>query len=272
MTVFFSLLSVFIVILLYALFLKKMQIDWIRQTSELTPTLEAMVNEWFTAGLLSMLAISTTLGAFGMAIQDLESKAMGDFLVAPISRATIHMSYVVNAFLVGCFFTFSALAMCEIYIVLSGGELLSFFSLLKVSAVILLSLLLASVMNAFFVLFIHSQSAFAALSTIVGTLLGFLCGVYVPIGMLPSFAQKIIMYFPSSHTTVLLRNAFMEHSLEKVFKNAPPEMIESYKLLYGITYKINDYTVSTFMSYTIILSSTILLSLLTIALFTHKHK
>ena len=255
--VFFSLLSVIIVIVLYAIFLQKMQVDAIEQVTEATPKLITMVNEWLVAGLLSMMAVTTTLGAFAIAVRDMESKATADFLTAPISRATIQMSYVLNAFIIGCLFSFVALIGCEIFIVSTGGELLS--------------LLLASVFNMFLVLFVSTQNAFSTLSTIVGTVLGFLCGVYVPVGVLPSFAQQLIMYFPISHTTLLLRNAFMESSIANVFDGVPTEHVESYKLNYGIIYELNGHAVSLTTSYIIILITIVLLALLSIIIFKKKN-
>ncbi|MEG0385713.1 MAG: ABC transporter permease, partial [Solibacillus sp.] len=106
--VFFSLLSVIIVIALYGMFLQKMQVDAIEQVTKATPETITMVNEWLVAGLLSMIAVTTTLGAFGIAIQDLESKSAADFLTAPISRAKIQLSYVLNAFFIGFIFSFIA--------------------------------------------------------------------------------------------------------------------------------------------------------------------
>ncbi|WP_107838251.1 ABC transporter permease [Metasolibacillus meyeri] len=270
--VFFSLLSVIIVIGLYALFLQKMQIDSLKQTTEATPELITMVNEWFVAGLLSMIAVSTTLAAFGIAIKDMESKATADFLTAPISRATIQMSYVLNAVIIGFIFTFIAFIICEIFIVITGGTLLSFSSSLKVIGLLTLSVLLASIMNVFFILLANTQNSFATLSTIVGTLLGFLCGVYVPVGVLPSFAQNIVMYFPVSHTTLLLRNAFMENSLSQVFADAPTEAIEQYKLIYGITYKLHGNMLSHATSYIFILCTIVILAVLAISIFKRKHR
>jgi len=65
-----SLLSVFIVILLYAVFLQQTQIDAIKQIIDLTTAAKAMVNEWMVAGLLSITAVTTTLGAFGIMVKD----------------------------------------------------------------------------------------------------------------------------------------------------------------------------------------------------------
>ena len=130
--VFYSLLSVIIVIVLYAVFLQKSQVNAIEAVTKATPELVTMVNEWIVAGLLSMIAVSTTLAAYNIAVRDLESKAQADFLTAPISRATIQFSYVLNAFIIGCIFSFIALIGCEIFLVSTGGELLSFGDFMKV--------------------------------------------------------------------------------------------------------------------------------------------
>lgn len=58
-----SLLSVFIVILLYAVFLQQTQLDAIKALVGSTDDSKAMVNEWMVAGLLSITAVTTTLGA-----------------------------------------------------------------------------------------------------------------------------------------------------------------------------------------------------------------
>ncbi|WP_217580745.1 ABC transporter permease [Lysinibacillus sp. GbtcB16] len=270
--VFFSLLSIIIVIVLYAVFLQKMQVDAIERITEATPEVITMVNEWVVAGLLSMIAVSTTLGAYGIAIKDQESKAMADFLTAPLSRSTIQMSYVLNALIIGSIFSFIALIGCEIFIVATGGKLLSLTHFVQVLGIILLSVLLASVLNLFLSLFVSTQNAFSTLGTIVGTLLGFLCGVYVPLGALPSFAQNLIMYFPVSHTTLLLRNTFMESSITNVFEGTPVSYVNDYKINYGIVYELHGNTLSASTSILIIVGTILILAIASILLFKRKYK
>ncbi len=270
--VFFSLLSVIIVIVLYAVFLQKMQVDAIERLTKATPELMTMVNEWLVAGLLSMIAVSTTLGAYGIAVKDQESKAQADFLTAPLSRSTIQLSYVINAFIIGSIFSFIALIGCEIFLVATGGKLLSFGDFVHVLGILFLSVLLASVFNLFLSLFVSTQNAFSTLGTIVGTVLGFLCGVYVPLGALPSFAQNLIMYFPISHTTLLLRNAFMDSSIGDVFEGVPASYVEDYKINYGIVYELHGKILSTSTSLIIIVCTIVILALASMMLFKRKYK
>ncbi len=270
--VFFSLLSIFIVIILYTVFLQKMQIDAIKQVTVATPEMIKMVNEWLVAGLLSMIAVTTTLGAFSITIQDMESKVTADFLTAPISRSIIQFSYVINAFIIGIVFSFVALIGCEIYLVATGGEWLSLEALLKVIGILLLSVSLASIFNLFLIQFVKSQNAFSTLSTIVGTVIGFLCGVYVPLGVLPVFAQNLIMYFPISHTTVLLREAIMHDSLQNVFQGIPVEQIDAYKLNFGVMYELNGHIVSSSVSIAIIILTMLVLSFVSIGIFKRSNR
>ncbi|ATP42134.1 transporter [Solibacillus sp. R5-41] len=270
--VFFSLLSIIIVIALYGIFLQKMQVDSIEQVTKATPETITMVNEWLVAGLLSMIAVTTTLGAFGIAIQDLESKSAADFLTAPISRAKIQLSYIINAFFIGFIFSFIAFIACEVFIVATGGQLLNSTEMVKVIGILILSVLLASTFNMFLVLFVHSQNAYSTLTTIVGTVIGFLCGVYVPFGVLPGFAQNLIMYFPISHTTVLLREAFMHNSIQTVFAGAPDAQVEAYKINYGIVYEMNGKLLASTTSLLVILVTTIVLAVLSILIFKKKNK
>lgn len=265
--VFLSLLSIFIVIMLYALFLQKMQIDAIEQVTEASPEMVTMVREWLVAGLLSMIAVTTTLAAYSITIQDIEMKVTADFLTAPISRATIQFSYVFSAFIIGLVFSFIALIGCEIFLVATGGKWLSFEALLKVIGILLLSVSLASIFNLFLIQFVRSQNAFSTLSTIVGTLIGFLCGVYVPLGVVPAFARNIIMYFPISHTTVLLRDTIMQDSLQTVFKTIPSEYVDAYKLNYGVMYEMNGHIISSAASIAIIIVTTIVLAFVSIGIF-----
>lgn len=249
-----------------------MQVDAIKQVIDASPDAITMVNEWVVAGMLSMISVTSTLAAFGLSIQDRETKVAADFLTAPISRAKIQFSYVINAFIIGLAFSFVALIISEIFIVATGGSLLSLEAALKVIGLLILTVLLASAMNMLFVLFTNTLSAFSTLSTIIGTLIGFLAGVYVPIGALPTFAQNLIMVFPISHSSLLLRDAFMADSLNKVFAGVPVEYIEQYKITFGIMYEMNGSILPTSTSLAVILGSIIIFTIVSVIIFKKKNK
>ncbi|MBP3952504.1 ABC transporter permease [Bacillus suaedae] len=266
-----SLLSVFIVILLYGIFLQQTQLDAIEQFMGVTEGAKVMVNEWMVAGLLTITGMTTTLGAFGIMVKDKESHKTNDFLTAPLSRATIQLSYVLNSFIIGLLFSLLAFIACEAFLVLTGSEILSGTELLEVIGIMILSVALASSINLFLVLFINTQTAFSTLSTIIGTVIGFLCGVYVPLGAVPAFVQYIIMYFPISHIAVLLRQTFMADSLEAVFEGVPAEHIQEYQLNYGVIFELNGNLISTTFSLWMIVITTLAFTLISIFIFKRQN-
>lgn len=271
MLVFFSMLSVIIVISLYAIFLQKTQIDAIEQVIPVTTAIKVMVNEWMVAGLLSIIAVTTTLGVFGIYVKDLETKTTADFLTTAVSRSKIQLSYVFSALSIGFLISLLAFICCELFLVAMGAEVLSFIAILKVIGILFLSVVLSSVINLFLVLFIKTQAAFSTLNTIIGTAIGFLCGVYVPIGSLPSYVQSILHYFPVSHTTVLLREAFMSNSIENVF-NGNEVFAENYMLQYGVMYEINSSLISSTTSVLFVIGTIIVIGIIALLIFIRKNK
>ncbi|MGN7476305.1 ABC transporter permease [Solibacillus silvestris] len=271
MLVFFSLLSVLILVGLYAIFLQKLQVDSIAQHVPVTPEIEVMVSEWMVAGLLSIIAMTTTLGVFGIYIKDLETKTTADFLVTAASRFKIQLSYVISSFMIGFAITFIGFISCEIFIISIGGEMLSPVAMFKSVSVLILAVLLSSMINLFIVLFIQTETAFSTVNTIIGTLLGFLCGIYVPMAVLPTPAQSVIHLFPVSHITVLLRDVFMANSIETVFAGND-EFADTYKLDYGVVYEIGGSVVSSTMSLLFIMGTIIVLGTLSAFVFRRKHK
>jgi multidrug/hemolysin transport system permease protein len=70
---------------------------------------------------------------------------------------------------------------------------------------------------------IKTQNAFGTASSLMGTLIGFLTGIYIPIGNLPSTIQTVIKIFPLSHAVVLMRQVMMGQALD--IERMPDEFI-----------------------------------------------
>lgn len=259
-SVFFSLLAVFIIILLYALFLGDV---WTRDFEDLDNA-QFIMNSWIIAGLLTVASLTTTLGAFGIMIDDRTKKIAKDFYASPLRRRSITGGYVFSAYLVGIIMTLVTLVLGELYILLTGGELISFIALLKVLGLILLVTFANTALMGFMVSFFRSQNAFTTASTIVGTLIGFLTGIYLPIGVLPDAVQVIIKVFPVSHGAALLRQTMLEAPLATAFEGAPVELRENFDLTMGITYQFGDWTVTPLASMAILVATGIVFYALSI--------
>lgn len=237
--VFFSFLSVIIIIGLYALFLGDMQVMAVEEAAGKVPGIRFMIDSWIMAGLLAVNTITVSLGALAIMVRDQDKKVLRDFLTAPVKRSAIVLSYILSTFIVTTILSLAGLILMEGYILLFGGDLLSAVVLLKVVGVLLLSILNAVALMFFMTTFVRSLSAFSTLSTIIGTLIGFIAGVYVPISLMPTAVQYATMLFPTTHTAALLRQLFMEVPLAEVFAHAPAEAAEEYREAYGVVFKLN---------------------------------
>lgn len=234
-SVFFSFLSVLIIIGLYALFLGRVQTDGIRTSAGSLPGIRWLVDSWIIAGLLSVNAVTVSLGVLGTMVFDREYRRLSDFIVAPASRTGIVVSYLISALVIGLAFTLVAFVAGELYIVAAGGTFLPPAGILRVIGLLALSVISSSSIMFLIASFLSSGSAFGVLSTLLGTLIGFITGVYVPIGILPDAVQRFVALVPFSHGAALLRQELCRGPMSLVFAGAPPAAEARYLKMYGVT-------------------------------------
>lgn len=266
-SVFFSLLGVFIMIGLYALFLGDMWVQGYEQALEamglgqFTDGIRFLVDSWIIAGVVAAASITTTMGAFGIMVDDNAKKIVKDFKVSPIPRWKLVMGYVLSSVVIGWIMSAFTLLLGEFYIVLYGGEFLSLSALLKVLAYITLSVFASSALVFFLISFLKSQNAFGTASTLLGTLIGFFMGVYVAIGNLPSQIQWGVKCFPIAHSGVLLRQVMVGFAESRVFGVLDAQeqgFMDAFGENMGVYFRFGDYVVPTWMSILILLATALL--------------
>ena len=232
--VFFSFLAVLIIIMLYALFLGRTTTDSIQATLGDIEGVRWMVDSWIMAGILVVNSITITLGVFGIMVNDEAEKRLQGFLVAPVKRTQLVMGYLFTAWIISMLLTLVAFVLAEIYIISGGGQLPDAAGLLKIIGLIALNVFSGSSMVFLLVSFVHSSSAFAAVSTVLGTMIGFLTGIYLPIGVLPAAVQGFMKFIPATHGTALMRQALMQAPMDKVFANLPDAAREGFAKEMGV--------------------------------------
>ncbi len=261
-SVFFSLLGVFIIIGVYVMFLGKMMVDY---TEDLVGTNSRyLMISWIMAGVISVTTITTCNGAFGIMVEDIALKRMRDFKVSPIKRWQLVLSYVLSAMVVGLIMSILTLLLSELYIYVDGGKILSFSALMKVLGLILISVFSSSAMIFMIMSFIKSQNAFGTASSIIGTLIGFLTGIYIPLGNLPSGVQTIIKFFPLSHSGVMLRQVMMNEALSLEY------LPDEFKIFLGVNFEIGGEFISNFIHIAYLFVSGVIFYLIAIIIVSKK--
>ena len=243
-SVFFSFLSVIIILLLYILFLGKMQVDNLTVAMGDIPGLAWLISAWIMSGILMVSTVTVPLGAIGNLIDDRANHVLDDFYVSPISRHQLALSYLISAWVIGFIMVLFNLIIGQIYVISQGGEFFSIFTLLKILGLMLFSIMTFSSFFFYLSIFIKTRNAYGTLSTLVGTFIGFLGGIYIPIGVLSKPMQNFMNILPTSHAVTLFRRIYMEGAIEKVFGSTNSVYYEDYAKVYGLNVSIGNIELS----------------------------
>ena len=248
--VFYSLLSMIIVLVLMGIFLGDMNVASVTnilkqyggERNEVLDSENAkvLVMYWTLAGLMVVNALTVTLTVLGTMVDDKSGNKLKSFYTAPVSRFIVALSYIASAVLIGFFFCALTLMGYMFYIYINGGAILSVGALLKVLGYTLVNVIIFSIVMYLFALLVNSSSAWGGIATIVGTLVGFFGAIYVPIGGLPEQVAAVLKCFPILHGTALMRKVMCEDALSDTFTNVPAQVLEVYREEMGIDIVMNE--------------------------------
>lgn len=268
--VFFSFLSVIIIIGLYVVFLADNNIKAVQNLMKVDRKLVAyLVNSWVLAGIVIVNSVTVTLGVLGIMVDDEAENRMPSFLVSPVGRWQLTLGYIFSAFVVGNILCIITFVLSQMYILISGGSLLGSFQILKALGIIIISVFSSTCFVFFIVSLIRSRNAFSTASTIIGTVIGFVTGIYIPVGELPKMVQQFIKCVPAFYGSSLMRDTFMEDPVSKVFNGAPSNVISSYLETSGVKIVWNS-TVTDFEKTAVVIISGIVFMALSVLVMRNR--
>jgi len=260
--VFFSFLSVFIILGLYVLFLGDVQVRNIQSiVGQDFPEIEALVYAWMMSGLVAVTTVTLSLGSLSRMVQDRERNVFNDFMVAPIKRWQLILGYLFSTLIISMTISITLFIASQFIIVAKGGEFMDFQTTLKALGVVVMLVLSSGLLFLFAVSFIHSDTVFSLVSTILGTLIGFVTGAYMPMGIMPRIVQDVCNLIPVSQGASLLRHLYMDGLINRLFEGAPASVLSDYRLIQGIDLTVRN-TVLTDPIMTMYLAGSILVFLI----------
>lgn len=243
--VFFSFLSVFIILGLYVLFLGDVQIQNLKNmVGGNFPEVEILVYSWMMSGLVAVSSVTLSLGALGRMVQDRERKVFNDFMVAPIHRWQLILAYLFSTLIISFTISFVLFIASQVILVSKGAAWMPLINSLQVLGIIILLTLSSGLLLLFAISFVHTETVFSLVSTIVGTLIGFVTGAYMPMGVMPRIVQDVCNLIPVSQGASLLRHIYMNPIIEKLFSGATSEVVTNYRILQGIDLTLNKVTLT----------------------------
>ena len=207
--VFFSLLGALISFLLYIIFLQKNLTDAWPQLPDNTK----LLNNWLMGGTLAVTGITTSFTALTQMVQDRENQVDQDLFLTDLGSWGLQVSYLISSIIISFVMQVFMFAVMSLYF--KESPVIS--HLPEITLIMLLSSLLSSVVNILLIYRFQSVDSLGKLATIVGTASGFLVGTYIPIGVLPDFAQIIMKCTPATYIASLYRQILMKERLETAF-------------------------------------------------------
>ncbi|MFA5449437.1 MAG: ABC transporter permease [Clostridia bacterium] len=216
-TVFFSILSSLIIVLLYFLFIGQVYIDGINGVLPLSENASGfMVYSQMIVGILVINSMSLTLGMFLGAAKDFESRRVDNFMTTPLKRYELLISYLISAFAVSFILNFATWIFSVILIGLVTSYWLSIGAFFAVGGVLLLCSLISSCIMMLLTVAIRSSTALGVFNSIAGTFVGFISGIYMPYSQMGNGIKAIGSFLPYTHLTVWLKNIVLSDVFSQV--------------------------------------------------------
>jgi len=268
-SVFFSLMAVLIVIMLYLLFLRNLLIESMLDGGldfASDAQVSNLMDSWVLAGILGIVSVTSAAGSLQCMVEDKVAGKNLDFKVTPMKSYQLSLSYVISTSVVGL--VMSAITFVIALVFLFVTDCIMDTSSMIICAVLLIpSTLSGSIILFAMVSFIKSQGAFSGFFSVLSTLIGFLTGIYMPLGNLPEGVQFIGTLMPATHMAALFRNYLCSGSMADVFG---PFDTSEFRSEMGIDLSIGGYTFTSATSVLYVVGVTIVFFALSIYLMRKK--
>lgn len=234
-SVVFSLMAALIVVMLYLLFLRDMMVSSYPDM----PGMDNLVDAWVLSGIVGIVSVTTSAGSLQIMVEDRAGGRIEDVLVTPMGPYRIAGGYILGTFAVGLTMGAVVLAVSTAYLVatgcpLSAGGVLSSFLLTVPSA------LSGSIVMYTLSTFFKTNGSFSGMFTVVSVMIGFVAGIYMPVGSMPSAMQAVSSFVPVSQFCSLFRQNLAGDALENVFGGLPVERLSEFRTDMGFDLYVGD--------------------------------
>ncbi len=240
--VFFSLMSMLITVALMLFFLGDMHIEDVVKIFASLPGRDAaadktgatvLVLNWISAGLVSTNAVTVTLAVYSTMLNDRTEGRLDSIYTAPVSRFTISSAYIISAWVCSVVICSVTLVISEIFCIIKGGEPYSFIAHLKLLGFICANSFTYAAIMYLLAMVAKTSGAWSGLGTVIGTLVGFIGGIYLPIGSYSEAIATGIKCLPVIYGAKLFRNVMTADAEKALFNGIPADVLKSYRLELG---------------------------------------
>ena len=211
-TLFFSMLTPMIILLLYILFLKNSLLSSLQDAATglenlvAAKDMEQFVNGLLLTGIISSALITIPYNALEIIVRDREDRVDLDMLSTPVKRFEIILSYFFAAVISAFMQTMIVLAVGIGILSMSGDMYLTALDIAKLVGAVFLGTVSSTSVFMVVMMFFKSMGTCGAFMGILSAVSGFVIGAYMPLSQFNKGIQNVCNLVPATGITVLIRN------------------------------------------------------------------
>ena len=224
-----SLITPMILLLLFVTFLRGVYIDSFNSIFEQfnftvdDDIINGLAGSWLLSSIIVVSSVTVAICSNAVMIQDKIEGPIVDLSVSPIKGTTVSISYFVANFLVTLLVMLCVLAVGSIYLAIVGWYI-PFKDFMMILVDIVCAVLFGSLLAGVVESFISTQGGLSALSTLISSMYGFICGAYMPLSQFADGMRNVICVLPGTYSVGMMRKHFMGGYVEKLAELGLPEV------------------------------------------------
>jgi multidrug/hemolysin transport system permease protein len=269
LSVFFSVMGPLILFILFTLFFRKGNANAILGVipNGVEADAYAMADEWLFASVTTFATFTSSLGLLNGFVDDRVSGRFSDYLVTPMRRWQLAVSYVLSTLIVSFIISVVFMAAGQGWAAVLDQPFLSWRQALACAGGIFMSCLVFSALNTLVVTFTTSTSSFGGYSIIMGTAMGFLSFCYVPPSGLGKTMNSVLSALPFAQGAALVRRPAMDPAIALVTNPLVGDLRDQAKdrLMNDLAAQlwVNDHLLSQWFMVAVLAGLTVVLALAT---------
>ena len=218
---FVSLITPMILLVLFVTFLRGVYIDSIKSIFEQVnftagdEVIDGLAGSWLLSSIMAVCSVTVAICSNAVMIQDKIEGPISDLSISPVKGTTISISYFIANFIVTLIVMLCVLAVGSIYLAIVGW-CIPFGDFMMILVDIICAVLFGTLLSGVIESFISTQGGLSALSTLVSSMYGFICGAYMPLSQFAEGMRNIICVLPGTYSVGIVRKHFMSGYIDKL--------------------------------------------------------
>lgn len=239
-----SLITPVILFVLFVTFLRNVYIDSFNQAFEANNiqidarTISGCAGAWLMSSILSVSAVTVAFCSNVVMINDKIEGNINDLSVSPVKGTTISFAYFVSNFFVTFLVLIVVMLIGHIYLACAGWYITvfdAFMIIVDIICGILFGSLLAVVVESF----VSTQGGLSAVSTLVSSMYGFICGAYMPISTFSVGLQNVLSLLPGTYGVGIMRNHYMNGYMQSFAEQMRAQSVDE-SIIADVVKGMND--------------------------------